>query len=390
MQKEKSDLRVGIISALDPSDKRSLSGTPYQMYKALTREFSFTSHLGPIKLGKLAQVSISLTVFLLKVYHLIRYGTRIKSLHYAIKSKIHSRYFDKKINESQFDVLFAPVASIEIAYLKTKVPICYHTDATFDQVWPYYHLKKDLTPLVMKMGNSLEQRAINKSNYQIFSSKWAEDHARQFYGASKTSVVKLGANLDLALDFKPSPKTIGAELKLLFIGVEWERKGGRIVLETLDLLLQKGYAVSLTVCGCTPPINHSNIKVIPFLDKNTDEGMMRIKELYAEAHLFFMPTRAETFGVVFCEACAFGMPVISTDTGGVSSIIEDEFNGFLLPKNASGTEYSEVIERVINNKKLYQVLSLNAREKYERELNWYVWGVKIKEILHNIKNINSN
>ena len=38
-------------------------------------------------------------------------------------------------------------------------------------------------------------------------------------------------------------------IKILFVGLTWKRKGGDIVLETIDILDKKGYNVDLTVCG---------------------------------------------------------------------------------------------------------------------------------------------
>lgn len=385
MQRAKSDLRVGFLSYLEPTDKKGFSGTPYQMYQGLRKEFSHVIHLGPIRLNSVDRIRVSLSIFLTKVYHIIRYGVKLRTLHYRLQSRIYGRYFDKRVNEARVDVIFAPVASIEIAYMKTEVPICYHTDATFDQVWGYYHPKKYMTPLVTRMGNNLEQLAINKSNTQIFSSKWAEDHARKYYGASKTSVVKLGANLGSGYNYKPSLRAVDKEFRLLFIAVNWDRKGGGLVFDTFLKLLKEGYEGSLTVCGCIPPVAHEKMTVIPFLDKNKEEDMKEIQRLYMEANIYFMPTRADCTPIVFCEANAYGLPVITTDTGGVSSIIEDEFNGFLLPQEAASYEYVKVIKRLINEDGLYEKLSANAHAKFQEELNWEVWASKVKRILLTMK-----
>ncbi|WP_137463714.1 glycosyltransferase, partial [Escherichia coli] len=43
-----------------------------------------------------------------------------------------------------------------------------------------------------------------------------------------------------------------------------------------------------------------------------------------------LPTIADCYGMVFCEAAAFGLPVVATDTGGVSSIVINERTGILI------------------------------------------------------------
>ena len=121
--------------------------------------------------------------------------------------------------------------------------------------------------------------------------------------------------------------------------------------------------------------------VIPFLDKNKKDDMLRFQNLFIKAHLFFMPTRADCTPIVFCEANAYGLPVITTDTGGVSSVIENGVNGFMLPINAKSEEYSKIIEDLISNKETLKKMSESSRQKYLEELNWRQWGREMKKIL---------
>ena len=66
-------------------------------------------------------------------------------------------------------------------------------------------------------------------------------------------------------------------------------------------------------------------------------------------HLLFVPTRADCTPIVFCEANAFGIPVITTDTGGVSSIIKNGENGFAFPLDATPDEYANTIQSLLDD-----------------------------------------
>ncbi|GHE53324.1 glycosyl transferase [Roseivirga thermotolerans] len=377
----KSNLRIGFITALDPEDKRSWSGIYYRMYQALNEQFEEVNALGPIRLNRIDTVKMNLSILLFKVYHLFRYGTKTKSIHLPARSKAYSRFFERKLEHLNVDVLFAPVASLEIAYLKTSIPICYFSDTTFGQLWSYYHDEKGISPLVKKLGNRIEQLAIDNSTSQVFSSEWAAQYAVDFYGANSVFVTQLGANMDMDNDLSLNSRSLKDQINLLFIGVDWNRKGGAIVYKTFKSLLDKGYKVSLTVCGCVPPHEHPNMKVIPFLNKNIEEDVKKMRQLYEEADIYFMPTRAETYGIVFCEAAAFGLPVVSTNTGGVSSIVEDGKTGFLLPHNADTSDYVDTIESLIGDERLYRSFSINARKKFESQLNWSSWAKETRKIL---------
>jgi len=83
---------------------------------------------------------------------------------------------------------------------------------------------------------------------------------------------------------------------------------------------------------------------------------------------------------VFCEANAFGIPVITTDTGGVSSIIESGVNGYTLPFTATPHDYAATIQSLLDDRVQLSNLALNARKKFENELNWDIWGKKMREI----------
>lgn len=55
-----------------------------------------------------------------------------------------------------------------------------------------------------------------------------------------------------------------------------------------------------------------------------------IVEILQHSHFFVLPSKSETFGVVYIEALACGLPIIATDCGGPSDIVTSE-NGLLVP-----------------------------------------------------------
>ena len=85
--------------------------------------------------------------------------------------------------------------------------------------------------------------------------------------------------------------------------------------------------------------------------------------------------------MVFCEASAYGLPVISTDTGGVSGAVKQGENGFLLPLVAGGAEYAELIARVYKDEEVYAELVRTSRAAFEDRLNWDAWGIAVKKLI---------
>jgi glycosyltransferase involved in cell wall biosynthesis len=134
--------------------------------------------------------------------------------------------------------------------------------------------------------------------------------------------------------------------------------------------------VQLTIVGCRPPGMSSSAdrQIIPFLSKDTPAGRRDFEALWKSHDVLFLPTRGDTFGIVFCEAAAYGMPVITSDVGGTASVVDDGTTGFVLPQSASPEAFADVITRIASEGGLYERLSRDARQKYESRLNWSAWA----------------
>ena len=189
-------MRIGIITEHDPRDKRSWSGIYYRMIKALEEESLTIVHLGPVKLNKLNYYMMNAQLLICALFHQVFFRKRYNRSHSHIRSRYNGKFFEKKIKKNKVDVIYAPSASVQIAHMKTDIPICYFADATFSIICNYYDSFANFSPRSIRISDEIEQRAINKSTTQVFSSKWAFDSAKLYYGSQNTFLVKMGANID--------------------------------------------------------------------------------------------------------------------------------------------------------------------------------------------------
>lgn len=369
--------KIAFITASDPADKKSWSGIYFQMITNLNREDVKVKAIGPIPLI----FSKSLAILNRLTRFLFNKGYNYKNS--IVLSFIHSKYIQFKLRNKAYDYIFAPAASTEVAFLNTSIPIIYCSDSSFGQLNEYYDTYSNLFKFSVKESNYIEQKAILKASYMTYPSQWAKDYIEKNYTKKATiEVIPFGANID---DDKIPfiPKTIDklTTVNFLFLGVDWDRKGGEIVYQTFLKLLEKGYNVSLTVCGCIPPVTHSKIKVIPFLNKNNSEDLEKFNTILQSAHFLFLPSKAECFGIVFCEASAFGIPSITRNTGGISNAVYNGVNGFCLDEHASSDAYFEIIKTHIDSPELYEKLSISSRNLYLEKLNWKVWTNDLLNLL---------
>ena len=102
---------------------------------------------------------------------------------------------------------------------------------------------------------------------------------------------------------------------------------------------------------------------------------------YNKASLFILPTRAECSAIVFSEASMYGLPIFTTDTGGISSYVKNDTNGYRLSLKCNGLDFSNKIVENINN---LQKLSANSRKFYEENLSSNIWKTEFINVINNI------
>lgn len=306
--------------------------------------------------------------------------------------KHYAEQVNHKLERSQPDIIFSP-GTLPIAHLKHKKPIVFWTDATFGGMLNFYPEFSHLCQKTQRDGNQMEQMALDNCHLAIYSSEWAAQTAMSLYRVepSKVKVVPFGANLECdrtindietALNLKPSNIC-----KLLFLGVYWERKGGQIALEVAKALNQAGLKTELTVVGCQPILQEplpKFVNVIEFISKHTHAGRQRIDQLLSESHFLILPSIADCTPIVFSEANSFGLPCLSTNVGGIKTIIQDNVNGKTFSKSAPVDEYCTYISDLFLNYARYRELVFSSFHQYQVRLNWQVASQTVRQLMNTL------
>jgi len=316
------------------------------------------------------------------------------SLKYRTKRRIYKYFFRKKylpnrspqvlyhfakqikdrIKNRHYDLIFTP-DNIEISHLEIDIPIVFYTDAIFDSMIDFYKEYSNLCKESIEDGHNQEQAALDRAMLAIFSSQWAADAAIRNFNVdpNKVKVVPFGANISRIPDSKNIFEQKNNRVcTLFFIGADWERKGGSIAVETVDKLNRMQLKSTLFVCSRISPDESLNdfTQNIGLLDRSKESENKRLENLFLTSHFLILPTKADCSPGVFREAAAFGLPVITTDVGGNSSVIENGVNGIMLSHKAGPEEYANVILEYYKDDKKYQSLCKGSRDMFDRVLNW--------------------
>lgn len=373
---------LAYVSTYDARNILNWSGIPLHMAKSFENQSIKIKFIGPLNyyLPGVARVKnlIYKRVFE-KDYLPDREPTILKNYAKQVKNKL--------IN-IKYDVIFSP-GTIPIAYLESLKPIVFWTDSTFAGMLNFYYTNNVCRESIIN-GNRMEQAALSNCNLAIYSSEWAAKTAIDNYkvDSNKVKIVPFGANMECNRtldDVKNIVKNRNRNIcKLLFIGKEWKRKGGDVALQILKELNKQGIKTELTIIGCEPESITDFpdcIKVIGFLNKNVPEHRELLNKVISESHFLVLPSVADASPIVFCEANSFGIPCITTNVGGITTVIRDGINGQTFPLDAQISEYCDFISTYFLNYSDYEQLALRSYNEYVTRLNWDVAGEKVKQLI---------
>ncbi|MGN6493966.1 MAG: glycosyltransferase family 4 protein [Agriterribacter sp.] len=381
-------MHITYVSFFDAKDIHSWSGAGYHIAKALEDQGAELDYIG--QLSKRVGIPLKIQLGLKEKY----YKMLGKNFNSQRSIAVATKYAEviKTHVKPYTDILFSP-GSVPLSLLETKKKKVFYTDATFAGISEFYKEYSNLCSETERAAHYLQKQILDSCSLAIYTSDWAAKTAIEYYGANpeRVKVVPFGANiedkrtLDLVKDMIKLRSS--KECHLTFLGVDWERKGGDIALETVKLLNERGLKAFLHVAGIKKmPLNPLPSYIIDhgFISKSTEEGRRQFDKLMESTHFLLLPTRAEAFGLVFCEANSYGIPNVATNVGGIPTIIKDGVNGQKFNLFDTADRYADYIQSVFSNQNFYNELALSSFGEYEARLNWRVSGKKLMTLLKDI------
>lgn len=357
-------MRIAYISLSTPLARKSWSGIPWYSLRELQRRFPDTHVIDTPGADKLVE----------RLAVAERFGAIVRR--HWIVSRYYRAVINAELERLQPDVVVGMAAAHKLALIDPKWPFVYAADALHGTIINYYDKYLRMSDRSKTQGEELQRRLLERTDRILLGSRWAADEAIHRYGlpSEQVEVAPMGANLDDDPGFSPAP--VDRPLSLLFIGYAWERKGGPLILDIWRALRLRRPDVELHIVGARPKAAEgiAGVTIHGQLNKTNAADYQRFVDLYRQSHFFIMPSRQEAYGIVYCEAAAFGRPVIAKMTGGVETIVEDGRTGLLFPMQATPEDYADRILALWDDPERYQAVCRDARRAYEERLNWRSWG----------------
>jgi glycosyltransferase involved in cell wall biosynthesis len=143
------------------------------------------------------------------------------------------------------------------------------------------------------------------------------------YGLDPSLITVVGGGLNLA--GLPPPHQLPPEPTVLFVGRDFERKGGDRLLRAFQIVRRELADATLHIVGVRRQFGQPGV-----ISHGKLSDREQLVALYRQARVFCMPSRYEPWGLVFPEAMAYGIPCIGSTVQSIPDILGHGEAGMLV------------------------------------------------------------
>jgi phosphatidylinositol alpha-1,6-mannosyltransferase len=280
-----------------------------------------------------------------------------------------------------------------------------HPNLAPPAVW-MRHFRPSLRNIVMTHGidvwqtlSSSRQKALQAANRIVAPSTYTARKLVEVQGISDSKITRLpwpvnSSLLEIARQSAtlPKPRDLPAGKIVLTVG-RWaaneKYKGAdhliRAIADLRPSVSDFPEGVQLVAVGTGDDLPRlrslaGELRVsdrVHFWEHLSDE---QLAACYAHADIFALPSTKEGFGLVFLEAMAFGKPVVGAAAGGVTDIVRDGENGFLVPPD-DPAELSQALRKLLRDPSLCEKLGKCAAQTVNRDYGFETFRGNLSRIL---------
>jgi len=255
------------------------------------------------------------------------------------------------------------------------IPHCVYTDHTHLENLNYAAF--DPTQLAAPAWNALEKTVYAHATKIFTRSSNISRSLREQYDcpADKIAQVYMGSNVQVVQ--APLENDNYGNQNILFVGGDWERKGGPDLVAAFEKVLQTFPGAQLTIVGCRPDVKTPNVKIVGPVPVDATHPY------FLQASVFCLPTKLEPFGAVFVEALAYRLPIVATAIGAIPDFVLPGENGILVQPGEIA-ELAAALSQLLGNPKQCQDYGEQSYQLAQKKYNWETVGQRIRAELEPI------
>jgi glycosyltransferase involved in cell wall biosynthesis len=231
----------------------------------------------------------------------------------------------------------------------------------------------------------LRQVLCQAATVQCQTEDWA-DFVVSKYGVQKSRTVVIPPGTKFNAPWRPKSK-ISTPVRLLFVGRLTKQKNVPMLLEAMRIYKERfdpEFRLKIVGDGELREDIMEWIEETDLADHVSLSGPLfggDLQNAYEESDIFVLPTLYESFGVVFIEAMAKGLPIVTTNVASVRNVVVDRRNGLLTDTDAES--FCLAIRALVTDASLYSSISATNLE----DVGKYDWDRIVDKVLSMYKSL---
>ncbi len=191
---------------------------------------------------------------------------------------------------------------------------------------------------------------------------------RKMYPEYKEKVVNLGfvqKEFNMVTDEYVKAKQNTSFVEILFVGREARRKGLDVLISALEILRNKGvcnFSFTIVSSFVDGPVDVPSAEWVHLYNSMTHEEVLKI---FKRAQIFAMPSKFESYGLVYLESLAYGCVTVSRDAEPQKEML-DYGNAGVLVNHFSASDIAAKLEPILRDPDLRVALALSGLRHYKR------------------------
>ncbi len=224
-------------------------------------------------------------------------------------------------------------------------------------------------PAAIKEATRIQAEVFANAQHIFVAADWTRRSVIKDFSIAPELVttVYVGSNL---VESGQRRRTVAERRRqIMFIGIDWERKGGPLMIDAFRILRKRVPDAELAIVGCSPQIDAPGVNIVGYLSPHKPENRRRIAELMDESRCLCLLSHFDPMPNAIIEAYSFGLPVVALDTGSRAEVVEHGASGLLCQDERPET-VADAMEQLLTDDALVERAGERARQLHVERFNW--------------------